>query len=76
MSETFDRERYRRERIRSLERQVTHLDAERRRLERLLALTLKIAVGGTATTPTALLEVLCAIDGAEPGRSASCPECP
>ena len=62
--------RYRREKMIRLERRVEFLEAERRRLERLLASALQVAVGGTETTPTALLGLLCELDGTEAARAA------
>jgi len=66
----FSATRYRREKMIRLERRVELLEAERRRLERLLALALRVAIGGTGTKPTALLSVLCELDGTTPGKAA------
>lgn len=66
----FNVARYRRGRLVELERRCEYLAAERRRLERLLAQALRIAVGGTSVTEVALLEVLCELDATNPGRGA------
>lgn len=66
----FSPRRYRRTRLIELERRCAFLEGERRRLERLLGQALRVAVGGTSTTPTALLGVLCELDGTNPGRAA------
>jgi len=66
----FSINRYRRERLVALERRVEFLEAERRRLERLLGLALKLAVFETKTTPSALLALLCEFDGTNPARGA------
>ncbi len=58
MSEPFDLEEYRRERLARLERENDYLRAERDRLVQLLAEALKVGVAGTSTTPTALLVLL------------------
>jgi len=63
-------ERYRRARLVELERRCEFLDAERRRLERLLGTALRVAVGGTDTTPEALLDVICEFDGTNPSCAA------
>jgi hypothetical protein len=54
----------------TLQRRVEFLEAERTRLEGLLALSLRVACGGTSTTPTALLSVLCEVVGTDPARAA------
>jgi hypothetical protein len=51
-------------------RATEFLDAQRRRLERLLGTALRVAVGGTDTTPEALLGVICQLDGTNPSRAA------
>ncbi len=66
----FSATRYRREKMIRLERRVEFLEAERRRLECLLASALRVAVGGTETTPSALLGLLCELDGTNPGKAA------
>lgn len=66
----FSINRYRRERFVALERRVEFLEAERHRLERLLALALKLAVSGTKATPPGLLDVLCEFDVTNPARGA------
>lgn len=52
-----------------LDRRVRFLEAERRRLERLLAVALEIAAG-VDCDPLAMLEVTAALAGDEPGRPA------
>lgn len=67
----FDLASHQRGRIRELERRVHMLEAEERRLYRLLALALRVATrDGRDCKPGALLEVLCAIDGTDPARPA------
>lgn len=63
---TFDLAQHQRERIRTLDRRCTALEAEERRLNRLLALALEFA----CDKPLPLLELLCAIDGTDPARPA------
>jgi len=46
------------ERLRRLEAELEFLRAERQRLERLLALSLRVAVGGSACGPLDLLGAL------------------
>ncbi len=60
--EAFDLGAYQRERIARLERSVKFSDAERERLERLLALALSVCVGQTGCSELALLDVLEAMD--------------
>lgn len=68
---SFDRETYQRSRIRELDRRVRLLEAEERRLYRLLGLALQVATAeGRECRPLELLEVLCAIDGTSPARPA------
>lgn len=66
----FNLEEHRQSRLRRLERENEHLRAERVRLERLLGDTLKVAVGGTDVTPSALLEVLAERRGTNLARPA------
>ena len=66
----FSVARYRRARLVRLERRVEILEAERRRLERLLALSLRVAVGGTDTKALALLGVLRGVPTDIPGKQA------
>ena len=54
----FDRDARRRERLRRAEARATWLDDYRCQLERILALALRVAVGGTDVSPEALLAVL------------------
>jgi hypothetical protein len=61
---------YRRQRLVELERRCEFLDAERRRLERLLGMALAVACGRTTTKPTALLGVLCELEQTNPARAA------
>lgn len=61
---------YRRERLARLERENEHLRADCVRLERLLGVALTVAVGGTGVSPWALLEVIAALAGTDPARSA------
>lgn len=61
---------YRRERAAKLERQVEHLDAERKRLERLLAGALRVAVGQSGVSPTELLQVIAELEGIDLNRPA------
>jgi hypothetical protein len=65
----FSPARYRRQRLVALERRCEYLARERSRLERLLAITLQVATSGTSVTPTALLAVVCELDGTNPGRA-------
>jgi hypothetical protein len=69
---TFDLEQHRRDRLRTLERDVEFLRAERQRLEQLLGLALIVAAGRDCS-PTALLDVLCEMAGTNPARSARTP---
>jgi len=66
----FDVEEYRRERLHRLERENDLLKGERVRLERLLALALRVAVGSTGVSPTTLLSVLGVYAGTNLGRAA------
>lgn len=66
----FKVSRYRRERLVALERKVEFLEGERARLERLLALALRAATGGTTVDPLAFLTVLCELSGDDPVRAA------
>lgn len=67
----FDLARHHRDRIRDLDRRVTTLDADNRRLYRLLGLALLVATSdGRECSPQALLAVVCAIDGTDPARPA------
>ena len=54
----FDRERYRREQIRDLRADVESLRGQRAKLERVLAVLLRVATGGTSVEPLALLGVI------------------
>lgn len=63
---TFDLAAHQRERLRDLDKRATMLDAENRRLHRLLALALQLG----PCDPLELLNVLCAIDGTNPARPA------
>jgi hypothetical protein len=54
----YDVHEYRRRRNHDLELESEFLRAERIRLERLLAVALRVAVGGTAVSPLALLDAL------------------
>lgn len=65
-----DRERYRRERAARLAREVEYERADRKRLERLLAATLQIAVDGTTCDPLRLLEAIAADTGEDLARPA------
>ena len=65
----FDLQEYRRERLQWLERRCDFLEGERRRLEWLLGYALEVAVTQTATTPMALLEVLCELMPTAPSRA-------
>lgn len=65
-----ERERYRRERATRLARENEHLRAERNRLERMLAVALRVAVGGTTCQPVHLLEAIAAYTGDELARPA------
>jgi hypothetical protein len=67
---TFDLAEHRRERNAHLERENERLHGERIRLERLLALALQVATGGTTVAPTSLLGVLCELAGTNPARPA------
>lgn len=68
---TVDAAVYQRVRARELEQRVTVLEAEERRLYRLLGLALRAATrDGRDCAPEALLELLCAIDGTNPARPA------
>lgn len=68
---TFDLATHQRERIRELDRRCQMLEAEERRLYRLLALALRVATReGRDCNPGALLEALCGIDGSNPARPA------
>jgi hypothetical protein len=53
-----DVKRYRRDRLRGLEQRITFLEAERARLERLVALAVRAATGGTNVAPAALLSAI------------------
>ncbi len=59
---TFDLAQHQRDRIRDLDSTSTMLDAEVRRLRRLLALALDFACHGKTWKPTYVLELLAAID--------------
>lgn len=66
-----ERAAHQRQRIRELDRRCTMLEAEERRLYRLLGLALRVAAGdGRDCDACELLEVLCAIDGTDPARPA------
>lgn len=54
----FDIDRHRRDKLRRLEAQVEHLIAYRARLERVLALLLRVAASGSTVEPLALLAAL------------------
>ena len=58
------------DRLVRLEKHVEFLEAERGRLERLLASALRVAVGGTTTNPSALLDLLCELDGRDATHAA------
>lgn len=66
----LERERYRRERSARLAREVEYERADRKRLERLLAVTLRIAVDGTACDPLRLLAAIAADTGEDLARPA------
>jgi hypothetical protein len=66
----FSPSRYRRERLVALERRVEFLEAERRRLERLLGQALRVAVHDSAVSPLALLDALCLLEGTDPAIAA------
>jgi hypothetical protein len=58
----FDRDRHRRAKVRLLERQVDHLEQQRKRVERILALALECATKNAACGPLDLLKVLEELD--------------
>ena len=64
---TFDRDAYRRERNRELERRVVVAEAELRRAYLLLGHALVVAAGRECD-PSALLDALCACVGTDPAR--------
>jgi hypothetical protein len=66
----FSARRYRRARLVELERRCEFLEAERRRLERLLGHALRMAVHDSNVSEWTLLEVLCELEGTNPGRAA------
>lgn len=67
----FDLATHQRERIRILDRRVTVLEAEERRLYRVLWLALRVATrDGQECDPLVLLEVLCGLDATNPARPA------
>ena len=58
MSAAFDLGQHHRERTRRAEARAEHLERERVKLERLLAVCLDVACAGTGTKPLALLALL------------------
>jgi hypothetical protein len=66
----FHPEKYRREKMIRLEREVEFLSGERRRLETLLGQALRIAVAGTAVSERSLLNVICEMSRTDPARAA------
>ena len=70
MSKPFDIDAYRVERCRDLGRENEFLRAELDRVVQLLAETLRVAVGGTGVSATALLAVLADLNGMNLGIAA------
>lgn len=67
----FDRDAYQRALLSERAQRIRLLEAEERRLYRLLALALRVATrDGRDCDPYVLLEVLCAVDGTDPARPA------
>lgn len=67
----FDLARHQRDRVRVLTRRLVFVEAELRRQYRLIGLLLQVATrDGRDCRPSALLELLCAIDGTDPARPA------